>query len=99
MDEKRNYFLIYECYFSCVERNLAVSTHHPLHTKWLNRPLASSDKSGNLGHLDGIMLGMLSHVQHKTMEQWSVSFGPLTLYKGPIYVPPSETPAYKCVTP
>lgn len=42
---------------------------------------------------------MFSYVQHKTMEQWSVYFGPLTLYKGPIYASPSRNPAYKFVTP
>lgn len=55
--------------FFCVERNLAVNLHHPLHTKWLNQLLAFSYKSGDLGLLNGIMLGMFSLVQHKIMGQ------------------------------
>lgn len=55
--------------FSCVERNLAVNLHHPLCTKWLNQLLAFSYKSGNLGPLNGIMLGMFSLVQYKIMGQ------------------------------
>lgn len=78
-------------FFSCVDRNLAVTVHHPSHKKWLNQPLAFSYKSGNLCPLNRIIIGMFSYLQYKTMEQWSVYFGPMTLYKGPIYDPPSKS--------
>ena len=59
--------------------------------KWLNQLLAFSYKSGDLGPLNGIILGMFSLVKHKIMEPWSISFGQLTLYKGHIHIPSSKT--------
>lgn len=55
-------------FVSCVDGNVAVNVHHPLHTKWLNQPLAFFfHKSGNLYPLNRIMIGMFSYVQYKTM--------------------------------
>lgn len=75
-------------FFSCVDRNLAVSIRHPLHTKWLNQPLAFSYRSGNLCLFNRVMKRMFSCVQYKSMEQWSIYFGTGTLHKGPVHVPP-----------
>lgn len=81
---RKKIFLIYVCFFLVLTGIWQLTVHHPLHKKWLNQPLAFSYESGNLCPLNRIMIGMFSYLQYKTMEQWSVYFGPVTLYKGPI---------------
>ena len=62
---RKFYFLIYELSFLML-KEIWQSTCTTLYVqKWLNQLLAFSYKSGDLGPLNGIMLGMFSLVQQK----------------------------------
>lgn len=83
-------------FLSCVDRNLAVNVHHPLHTKWLNQPLDFSYKSGDLCPHNRMNNGrdvFLCAIQnYETMEHL---FWPKVLSMFPL----QKNSAYKFITP